>query len=375
MDSLIKNYKVGQELIYDNKVIIDSSGNVYRFVEKNSEWTKEIIGKINNPKGDGSLELSLRAGDGSSTTDTVVEQSKEAFELLKKVSVVEAIGLGPSLSANDLQVYDSDGKVQTNIEASKLADAILGKETQFPSGDDIAKGGNGNDILFGDQIKVGDLQGFAALQKMVADKLGGGLTFDKVTVEQVHDYITKHTAEFDQSDATGGKDELHGGAGNDILYGQAGDDTLYGEEGNDILYGGTGNDTLIGGAGDDILIGGTGDDVFVWLKGDQGSTGAPAVDVIKDFGKNASSANGNDVLNLKDLLQGENLNNIDQYLQFSKSGSNTVLNVSTQGKLESAGGNYDQKIILENVDLMGTSSSHDLIQKMITDGKLKIDQS
>ena len=165
----------------------------------------------------------------------------------------------------------------------------------------------------------------------------------------------------DATDSHG--DSFDGGAGNDEVF--AGD-------GNDTLNSGKGNDVLVGGKGDDTLIGGEGDDIFVWLKGDQGTVAAPAKDVIKDFGMDASSVNGNDVLDLKDLLQGESSGNIDQFLQFSKSGSNTVLKVSTDGKL---GVGFDQQITLAGVDLLSGTNSHDLIQKMITDGKLKIDQS
>ena len=150
----------------------------------------------------------------------------------------------------------------------------------------------------------------------------------------------------------------------------AGNDSLYGGTGKDIIYGQGGNDTLIGGEGDDILFGGTGNDTFVWLKGDQGTAADPAKDVIKDFGMSAASPNGNDVLDLSDLLQGETSGTIGNFLEFSKSGSDTVLKVSTNGTLNTNG--FDQKITLEGVDLLGSNTSQELIQKMITDAKLKI---
>ena len=186
----------------------------------------------------------------------------------------------------------------------------------------------------------------------------GAVVHDTYTL---HDAYGSDTADIDLTYQSG-----------NTLTGNDARNTLLAGDGNDTLSSGKGNDVLVGGKGDDTLIGGEGDDIFVWLKGDQGTVAAPAKDVIKDFGMDASSVNGNDVLDLKDLLQGESSGNIDQFLQFSKSGSNTVLKVSTDGKL---GVGFDQQITLAGVDLLSGTNSHDLIQKMITDGKLKIDQS
>ena len=395
LDGILKdaNYKPGDVVTMnlggESRVIVDADGTVYKWTETVSKkgvstWSSEAqtSGDVKLlPQGDGTYELSKQGGYGNKTDDETTKQSGDAFKLLADVSKVEAIGLGNNLSNADLKDYDSDGVVQTNIDASKLAEAILGTSTTLASGNDTVHGGKGDDILFGDQITVGELQGFAALQKMVADKLGGGLTADKVTVEQVHDYITKHADDFANLETSGGgKDELHGGAGNDILFGQGGDDKLYGEEGNDILYGGTGddrldggvgNDLLVGGSGNDTLIGGDGDDTFVWNFGDQGTARAPASDVVKDFG------NGNDKLDLSDLLQGEEkVTDLSTYLHFDREGDNTVLKVSSTGVLNSQGGNFDQKITLEGVkwDAVDTAASQNqLIKDLITQGKLVVD--
>jgi Ca2+-binding RTX toxin-like protein len=47
--------------------------------------------------------------------------------------------------------------------------------------------------------------------------------------------------------------ELRGGAGNDTLYGSALNDRLYGETGDDVLHGGLGNDHMVGGFGSDVF--------------------------------------------------------------------------------------------------------------------------
>ncbi|MBR1859711.1 MAG: calcium-binding protein, partial [Selenomonadaceae bacterium] len=57
---------------------------------------------------------------------------------------------------------------------------------------------------------------------------------------------------------------VYGGAGNDQITGGAGADALYGEDDDDKPVGGSGADTLSGGEGDDTLTGGAGKDVFVY---------------------------------------------------------------------------------------------------------------
>jgi Ca2+-binding RTX toxin-like protein len=156
-------------------------------------------------------------------------------------------------------------------------------------------------------------------------------------------------------------------------------DIINAKGGNDIVFGNGGNDILIGGTGSDILVGGTGADTFKWGLDDASASGT--VDVIKDFSK----AQG-DVLDLKDLLQGEHSTttygwsghdaNLDSYLNFTQSGANTVLTVTdTNGS--SAGGN-SQTIVFENANLFTqfaatAGDSHDLIAKMLTAQALKTD--
>ncbi|MDO1474013.1 type I secretion C-terminal target domain-containing protein, partial [Comamonas thiooxydans] len=170
-------------------------------------------------------------------------------------------------------------------------------------------------------------------------------------------------------------------SGNNLVGTNDGEILLAGN-GNDTLDGGKGNDVLVGGKGDDTLIGGEGDDVFLWLKGDQGTTAAPAKDVINDFGKGGSDVNGNDVLDLHDLLQGEEgSTDLSKFLNFSKSGADTVLKVSTDGNLGATGSNYDQLITFKGVDLTAghslttTADQNALIKELIDQGKLKIDHS
>jgi len=131
-------------------------------------------------------------------------------------------------------------------------------------------------------------------------------------------------------------------------------DILYGGDGDDTLWGLAGNDQLIGGPGDDILYGGAGNDTFIWKKGNAGTVAQPATDWVMDFGMGGPDPNGDDVLDLRDLLQGEeNSTDLSQYLKFSASGGNTYIYVSSDGNLAANGAGYDQMIGLVGVDLTG----------------------
>ncbi|AMC34710.1 retention module-containing protein [Janthinobacterium sp. B9-8] len=202
-------------------------------------------------------------------------------------------------------------------------------------------------------------------------------------------------------------DVVNGGSGNDAIFGQAGVDLLYGHTGNDYLDGGNdndalrgglGNDVLRGGSGNDVLKGDAGDDTFLWMPGDQavtrGATAAgsgnefgiganvnvvkTATDVVMDFNQNTTAGN-NDKLDMRDLLIGEthgsnDIGNLLNYLHVEKSGSSTVIHVSTAGEFN---GGYnaakeDQTIILQGVDLTGATDA-DILKNLLQNNKLIVD--
>ena len=215
----------------------------------------------------------------------------------------------------------------------------------------------------------------------------------------------------------GGADTMAGGAGNDLLLGEAGADVLNGNAGVDRLDGGLGSDRIDGGAGEDVLIGGkgwdtltggAGSDVFRWNFGDGGvaagrvenaasgttaqfngtaSSGSRAQDVITDF-NTAPAASGGDVLDLRELLVGDlhgaanAQGNLQNYLDFNVSGGNTEIRISTAGQFSSGTYNSaveDQRIVLQGVDirsslgLSGTATDNQIIQELLTRGKLITD--
>ncbi|WJD70423.1 retention module-containing protein [Pseudomonas asiatica] len=364
LDAVLKsiNYKLGDVVTNklvgnNNRFSIDAAGNMtaeYKTGSGNNWKTDSYASGQLHAQGDGTYEFSYATSDR--WTDYYADlNSQQSFLLLSKLSGVEAIGLNSAVNVNDLKPYDTDSKPQTNIDPSKLAEAILGHTEATVPGNDTVNGGDGNDIIFGDLVSFGSVagNGVEAIQGYVAGQLGVAL--GDVDGRVLHKYIVEHVSEFDVSRSNDGNDILNGGAGNDLLFGQGGDDTLDGGKGNDILIGGLGKDTLLGGEGNDILLGGKGDDTmtggsgadtFVWKAGDTGK------DVIKDF----KVAEG-DRIDLKDLLQGEKGSTIDNYLKLTTVEGTTTLQVSSEGKLNAAGGiaNADVTIKLEGVNWSNTT--------------------
>ena len=113
-------------------------------------------------------------------------------------------------------------------------------------------GGSGGDSLTGDgldNILIGN-DGDDHL-----DGMGGAdlLLGDRGSIED-----GSHAVHFDQLDAVGGDDEMHGGDGTDLMWGQRGNDDMQGGAGDDEMVGGLGSDVMDGGDGDDMMLGDAG---------------------------------------------------------------------------------------------------------------------
>ena len=118
--------------------------------------------------------------------------------------------------------------------------------------------------------------------------------------------------------------------------------------------------------GDNILIGGGGADAFIWQADDLGTVDAPAEDIIRDF----QSGTGGDVIDLSDVLIGEESNELDQYLSFNFANGDSTIEIRSE-----AGGGIVQKVKLEGVDLSGLGSTDaDIINQLISDGNLRLDE-
>jgi Ca2+-binding RTX toxin-like protein len=210
----------------------------------------------------------------------------------------------------------------------------------------------------------------------------GDMTSSSVTVTVDRSNTIIGTASSETLTGTAGADYIVGRDGNDTLVGVGGNDVLQGNAGADNLSGGDGNDRLTGGAGSDALAGGLGADTFEWKLADRGTGGSPAIDTVADFDSAAPDAGG-DILDLRDLLQGETTSaTLDRYLDFNVSGGNTTIRISSSGSFSGgtyASGSEDQRIVLTGVDiratlgLAGGATDAQIISELINRGKLLTD--
>jgi len=228
----------------------------------------------------------------------------------------------------------------------------------------------GRDIIFGDSINTDQLaegqelnldQGAGwGVMEALENGQGSNSDWDRTDtlnyIAENHRSLAIESVDSDGEPREGGFDLLIGGGGDDIIYGQEG------------------NDTIHGGEGDDILSGGSGADTFVWEQGDAGTETSPAVDKVIDF-----NVEEGDVLNLSDLLQGEEQSVdalLNAYIGLSETADGNVeLAISSQGD-----GRVDQKIVLENTSfnqLAGTSdaSAADVLNTLLSNSQLVVDQS
>ncbi len=165
------------------------------------------------------------------------------------------------------------------------------------------------------------------------------------------------------------------------ITGTADADEVLGQAGDDVLNTLGGDDLLAGGQGNDRLNGGEGADVFAWHLSDV-VPGTTSVDRIEAFDV-APHAAGGDVLDLRDLLQGEHTEggtgNLAHFLHFDTSGSDTRIQISLQGDLNNGAGTINQEIVLEGVNLrtglgLDAGAADGLvISRMLAEQKLWVD--
>jgi RTX calcium-binding nonapeptide repeat (4 copies) len=145
---------------------------------------------------------------------------------------------------------------------------FAGTSPPFYASITVVDGGEGDDVLSGEQVEGG------SGDDVLTGQLGAGGDGDDVLVVGI-------------GRGDSGDDILRcpppklscyqkGGAGHDVLTGGAGGNRLLGEGGRDVLDGGAGDDELDGGLGNDGLIGGAGPDVL------KGGAGADRVEARED---------------------------------------------------------------------------------------------
>ncbi|MCC2655564.1 MAG: hypothetical protein K0Q76_672 [Panacagrimonas sp.] len=250
------------------------------------------------------------------------------------------------------------------------------------------KDGSNNDVVFTGQITSANLVSgvytFNAPAGYFIDyvDITGGANADvritAVNAGFVNDNVTR-TLNFNVTATDGDGDLVNTPLSilvqnQNTITGTAGNDALGGGDAASTISGGAGHDYIMGGGGNDSLTGGAGSDTFIWRLADKGTAGTPAVDTVADFGTGGVS----DVLDLRDLLQGENkadLSNMDNYLHFTVSGGNTTVHISSSGGYSGgfSAGATDQQIQLTGVDLTSIGNDQQIIQNLLTNGKLVTD--
>ncbi|MEW7009976.1 hypothetical protein AB2J24_19460, partial [Lentilitoribacter sp. EG35] len=214
--------------------------------------------------------------------------------------------INASLKTTDIQLKGGDGN--DSLTGGSGNDVLIGE-----GGIDTLDGGAGDDLLVVDQDDdfdnmSGGISGGAGYDTLIfqgegalninLDALGiesatGGDGNDIIDGDNSNLSIYSDYASFDEDgNAVGGDVQIgyhmDGGKGDDTLDGANNDDRLIGGEGADTLWGQGGNDQLVGGADNDTLNGGSGNDSYFYTRGD-------GDDTITDIGGDT------DVLALSDV--------------------------------------------------------------------------
>ena len=259
-------------------------------------------------------------------------------------------------------------------------------------GNDTLNSGDGNDILIGG---TGN------------DTMVGGLGDDIYRIDSALDVTTEaanagtDTIEIEASYNPGTytiltnfENVLVKGNFNVNVTGNAANNRITGNDGNNVLSGGGGNDQFIGGAGNDTLIGGGGTDIFEWNLADKGTRNATgslaASDVVTNFNmtayNNDTAISGGDVIDLRDLLEGEasavgNIGNLANFIDIVQVGADTVMRISYDGGFNSGTYNaavQDQVITFSGTNMfttygLATDPDTVVIQGLINNSKLFVD--
>ena len=149
-------------------------------------------------------------------------------------------------------------------------------------------------IALGQSLSAEDLQILQSEDDSKTLTLGG----QSLVVEQVN---LTGTPGNDTLNGTSSDDSIDGLEGNDVLNGLDGNDSLWGGEGDDLLNGGVGNDTLNGGAGTNTLNGEDGDDTLINNFGN--SYGGLGIDtIILDY-TNMPNRNNQGIFNTTNTIR------------------------------------------------------------------------
>ncbi|MCB1739849.1 MAG: VCBS domain-containing protein, partial [Gammaproteobacteria bacterium] len=283
-----------------------------------------------------------------------------------------------SLKSISNSLVDNDGDDMENGTAGNdFISGLAGDDVlSGADGHDIMEGGAGNDTLDGgagqDVLVGGD--GVDVLFGGAGDDILSGSDGDDQLQGGLGDDLLKGERGDDVLQGQAGMDRLEGGDGSDTLSGGDDADQLYGGAGNDILSGDGGIDVISGGAGSDQLTGGDGSDTFHWGANDRGSIASPDADYVMDF----NAGPGGDILDLSELLLGEESTALTDYLSFDYGDFDADGDSETRLSVDHDGGVFFQAtthVYLEGVDLTGggTLTDQQIINDLLNDGNLNVD--
>ncbi|QNX89406.1 VWA domain-containing protein [Acinetobacter seifertii] len=317
-------------------------------------------------------------GTGANPTATDYANYDAAFAQLADISKVFAVGVGTATGVQEaVSRFDNTdingdkianwsstnhGDAHAIGDASKLIAYLIGGSENFAPanvGDDIVKGGAGDDVLFGDAINTDHLtwagydplqypkySGYSKLIAYLKAEVTGGT---EPSQQDIYDYVKENFHDFvaaDAADSTtkGGNDTIYGGAGNDIIIAGAGNDIVYGGSGNDIISTGRGDDTIVY----DVLnaadaTGGNGTDTWVDYE---------ANDKI-EFGTNFFEGLLADKSNLSDYITVVDDGNGNAIVQVDRDGSNGTHTMSDLLIIENKAGLSLQDLLNNNQIIIG----------------------
>ncbi|SSS80806.1 cell-surface adhesin [Acinetobacter baumannii] len=303
-----------------------------------------------------------------------------AFAPVAEKSKVFAIGISNDVLLSNVERYDNTdiygnkksgtwdgdtnhGTAQRFTQSDELIAYFIGGSENFvPAdvGNDVVKGGAGDDILFGDAMNTNWITGLDPLQypkysgysKLIAHLKAEVTDGAEPTQQQIYDFVKANYKKFVDADATdaetkGGNDTIYGGSGNDIIIAGAGDDRIYGGSGDDIISTGRGNDTIVY----DVLdaadaMGGNGTDTWI------------------DYETNDKIEFGADFF--EGLLADKS--NISEYIKVEDVNGKAVLKVDRDGAADASGGTTHDWADLLIIEGKTASELQDLINNQIIIG-------
>ena len=344
--SVVWTYTASNGSDYTSTVKINGPG-----VSLNDEGFQTTDGKgIHAETSTNEASLTISGESFSVLPDPSNGNSSESFSFYSSVDVKEfTIGHGGSTNDNSNGFTIEELTTSSDYFVYPVALEALSTNRTDSSGNvetlnsSFTIGGlkSGDSIVFGSNILVADGDGNITIDS--ADLFNEiNSDNDELTLRTSESLPEGYQLSLTVSSTENGQELItaKGGSADDSFMGGDYADFLSGGAGSDILVGNSGDDIIFGGLGNDTLTGGYDDDTFAWgASDDDGGT-----DRITDF-----SMSDGDVLDLSDLLTGEE----------SPADLNTYLNVTSDGtdttvKIDKDGGNSfdtpDQVIVLEGVN-------------------------